>query len=48
MVKAWTAQHGLRLHPDKTQIVHYGEAEQSVEFLATGSLPVTARCAPRV
>lgn len=33
MVKAWTAQHGLRLHPDKTQIVHYGEAEQSVEFL---------------
>ena len=33
VVKAWTAQQGLRLHPDKTQIVHYGDAEQSVEFL---------------
>jgi RNA-directed DNA polymerase len=33
LVKVWTAQQGLRLHPDKTQIVHYGEAGQSVEFL---------------
>ena len=33
LVKDWAEQNGLRLHPDKTQIVHYGEAEQSVEFL---------------
>jgi RNA-directed DNA polymerase len=33
LVKAWTEQNGLRLHPDKTQTVHYGEAEQGVEFL---------------
>src|SRR6185437_14039143 len=28
LVQAWTAQHGLRLHPDKTRIVPYGEPEQ--------------------
>ena len=33
LVQAWTAQHGLQLHPAKTRIVHYGEPEQGVEFL---------------
>jgi RNA-directed DNA polymerase len=33
LVQAWTDQNGLRLHPDKTQIVHYGEPGHGVEFL---------------
>jgi len=33
LVQAWTARQGLRLHPDKTRIVHYGEPEQGGEFL---------------
>ena len=49
LVQAWTVRNGLRLHPDKTHIVHYGEpGRKAWSFWATGSLPESVPCAPRV